>query len=346
MAKKETANAVGLTQLKNDLKQKEPGRFYILYGEEDYLRRYYLERIKKLILADGLTADFNFHRLTAENYAFKFLYDAIETLPMMAERSLVLLEDVDLFAEEEQEQLITALSDLPEHCCLVLDYTDFKPDKRKQKLWKTLQDKAVLVEFAYQAESDLRPWIARHFHEAGKVISPEMSSYLLSLCGMSMTRLHGEIEKICAYSGTQQIVRGDIDAVVEPTLDAVVFQITDALGQEAYDHALLKLNTLLKMQEDPIPIVAAIGAQMRRLYAAKVLQSQGRGAQDLAAMCGIAPYAAGKILTQARRFSERFCSRAVQLCAQTDYQIKTSYDTGETLAQMLILNLAQEARND
>ena len=346
MAKKEAFGPDGLTQLKNDLKQKTPGRFYILFGEEDYLRRYYLERIRKLILSDGLAADFNYHRLTAENYAFKHFYDAIETLPMMAERSLVLLEDVDLFAEEEQEQLMAALSDLPEHCCLVLDYTDFKPDKRKQKLWKLLQEKAVMVEFSYQSERDLRPWICRHFHEQGKSISPELCGYLLSLCGLSMTRLHGEIGKVCAYSGSEQIVRSDIDAVVEPTLDAVVFQITDALGQQDYNLALGKLHTLLKMQEDPIPIVAAIGAQMRRLYVSKVLQSQGKSAQELATVCGIAPYAAGKTMTQARRFSENFCRKAVELCAQTDYQIKTSYDSGETLAQMLILQLAQEARHD
>lgn len=344
MAKKETTGNSGFQQLKNDIKQKNPGRFYIFYGEEDYLRRYYLERLKKLILTDEFTADFNFHRLTSETYSFSAFYDALETLPMMAERSLILVEDVDLFAEEEQEQLMAALTDLPEHCCLALDYLEFKPDKRKQKLWKLLQDKATLVEFVYQSESDLRPWIARHFHDAGKSISPELCSYLLSLSGLSMTRLHGEIQKICAYSGTEQIARGDIDAVVEPTLDAVVFQITDALGQQTFDQALLKLNTLLKMQEDPIPIVAAIGAQMRRLYGAKALQSQGRGAQELAAVCGIAPYAAGKIMTQARRFSEEFCREAVRLCAETDYRIKTSYDTPETLVQMLILQLAQEAR--
>ena len=34
------------------------------------------------------------------------------------------------------------------------------------------------------------------------------------------------------------------------------------------------------------------------------------------------------------------------LCCQTDYRIKTSYDTPEHLAQTLILSLAEEARHD
>ena len=73
----------------------------------------------------------------------------------------------------------------------------------------------VLAEFQYQSESDLRAWIARHFKAQGKEISTELSNYLLGQCGLSMTRLHGEISKICSYSGAQTIVRADIDAVVE-----------------------------------------------------------------------------------------------------------------------------------
>lgn len=345
MAKKQ--ESTGFEQLKNDLKQKSPGRFYVLYGEEDYLRRYYTEQLKKQLL-DELTADFNFHRLTAENFSVQTLSDSMEALPMMAERSLILVEEVDLFelSEGDREKLTGLLSDVPDYCCLLLTYTDFKPDKRKKKLWDAIEKNAVLTEFRYQSESDLRSWVARHFRALGKQIAPELCSYLLAQCGLSMTRLDGEIQKICAFSGAETVVRADIDAVVEPTLDAVVFQLTDALAQRDFALALEKLNVLLKMQTEVIPIVAAIGAQMRRLNAARILQAEGKGAAELASLCGIAPYAAGKTMTLARRFSDRFCRQAMVLCCRTDYQIKTSYDTPEHLAQTLILSLAEEARHD
>ncbi len=345
MAKKQENG--GFEQLKNDLKQKSPARFYVLYGEEDYLRRYYAEQLKKQLL-DELTEDFNFHRLTTENFSLQTLSDSLEALPMMAERSMVLVEEVDLFElpESDRERLTAMLADVPEYCCLVLTYTDFKPDKRKKKLWDAIEKNAVLAEFRYQCESDLRAWIARHFRALGKQIAPELCTYLLQQCGLSMTRLDGEIQKICAFSGAETVVRADIDAVVEPTLDAVVFQLTDALAQRDFGAALERLQVLLKMQTEVIPIVAAVGAQMRRLNAAKILQTEGKGAQELASLCGIAPYAAGKTMTLSRRFSERFCRQAMLLCCQTDYQIKTSYDTPERLAEMLILSLAEEARHD
>ena len=144
MAKKQENG--GFEQLKNDLKQKSPARFYVLYGEEDYLRRYYAEQLKKQLL-DELTEDFNFHRLTTENFSLQTLSDSLEALPMMAERSMVLVEEVDLFElpESDRERLTAMLADVPEYCCLVLTYTDFKPDKRKKKLWDAIEKNAVLA---------------------------------------------------------------------------------------------------------------------------------------------------------------------------------------------------------
>lgn len=347
MAKKQTGASAGVEQLKNDLKRKQPSRFYVLYGEEDYLRRYYLEQLKKQLL-DELTEGFNFHRMNGETFSLQALSDSLEALPMMAERSMVLVEDVDFFElpEGDREKLTALLSDVPDYCCLVLTYVDFKPDKRKRKLWEALEKNAVLAEFRYQSESDLRAWLARHFRAAGKQISSELCGYLLQQCGPSMTRLHGEVGKICSFSGAETIVRADIDAVVEPTVDAVVFQLSDALAQREFDRALALLTALQKLQTEPIPIVAAIGAQMRRLNAARLLQNEGKGAPELAELCGIAPFAAGKTVTQARRLSERFCRQAVELCCEADYRLKTSYDDPGRVVELLILQLAEEARHD
>ena len=347
MAKKATGGSAGSEQLKNDLKQKSLGRFYVLCGEEDYLCRHYLAQIKKQLL-DDLTADFNYHHLTPENFDLQSLADSIEALPMMAERSLIQIDDVDFFelGEGDREAVTQLLGEFPDYCCLVLCGGEFKPDKRKKKLWEVLEKQAVIAEFAYQSESDLRAWIVRHFKAGGKFIAPELATYLLGQCGLSMTRLHGEIGKLCAYAPGDTVTREDIDAVVEPTLEAVGFEITDALGQREFDRALQRLHVMLKLRAEPISVLAAIGSQMRRLRAARVLLSEGRSGQELAELCGIAPFAANKTMTQARRLSDRFCERAVLLCRDCDWQMKTSYDEPQRILELLILSLAEEARHD
>lgn len=344
MAKKQAeVQSKGADQLLQDLKQKSPGRFYVLYGEEDYLCRHYFGQLKKQLLEE-LTADFNFHKLTVETFSLELLNDSLETLPMMADRSLIQVDEVDLFALDasEQDTLISMLQDLPEHCCLVLTYLDFKPDKRKRKLWEAIEKNAVLAEFSYRGDRELVGWITRHFREEGKNIQPALCGYLLQLCGSSMTRLSEEIHKIASYSGAAEIVRADIDAVVEPTLDAVVFDITNALADRDFDRAMEKLHVLFKLRIEPIPILGAISSQMRRLYGAKVLKN----ADELARIYSLSPKAAPFTMTQARRFSQNFCEKAVILCRDTDHKLKTSYGDQEQLLEFLILQLAQEARND
>ena len=344
MAKKQEEKvSLGANRLKEDLKQKNPGKCYVIYGEEDYLCRYYFQQLQKTLL-DDLTSDFNFHKLTVENFSAQLLNDSLETFPMMSDRSLIPVDEVDLFAldAEEQDAIITMLQDIPEHCCLVFTYLDFKPDKRKKKLWDAIEKNAVLAEFHYQDERELITWITRHFRQEGKVIQPALCDYLRQLCNSSMTRLDGEIRKIADYSGSQEIVREDIDAVVEPTLDGVVFDITNALADRDFDRAMEKLHVLFKMRVEAIPIVGAISAQMRRLYGAKVLKN----ADELGRIYGLSSKAAPFTMTQARRFSQRFCEQAVLLCRDTDRKLKTSYDDPEALVEHLILQLAREARND
>ena len=124
-----------------------------------------------------------------------------------------------------------------------------------------------------------------------------------------------------------------------------MFQMTDLLSAGRYDQAFQKLQQLLKMQQEPLAILGAVGGHFRRISAARTLLDNGKTAYDLQKLCGIPDYPARKTMEAARRFSSAFCQKAANLVLETDYQIKTSFDEPERLLEVLILRLAQEARN-
>ena len=66
---------------------------------------------------------------------------------------------------------------------------------------------------------------------------------------------------------------------------------------------------------------------------------------SLMKMCHLADYPARKTMEAARRFSPVFCEKAAALILETDYRMKTSFDEPERLLELLILQLAQEAKN-
>ena len=50
-------------------------------------------------------------------------------------------------------------------------------------------------------------------------------------------------------------------------------------------------------------------------------------------------------MSAARNFSAAFCARSAELVLETDFKMKTSHDDPERLLEMLILELAREARH-
>ena len=345
MAKK-TVPEDSFQLLKNAIKRNALAGLYVFYGEETFLMSHYLEEIRKKLL-EPLTESFNFHRFNAENFNITDFANAIENLPMMAEHTLVQADDIDLFklSEGERETAAALLSDIPEYCTVIFTYltVSWKPDKRQKKLWDTIEKNACVVEFQKQRQQDLVFWTSRHFAAKGKKIANDLCVYLIDITGGTMTALNGEIEKICAYSRADEIKKSDIDAVTEPVLDAAVFQMTDCIAAGSYEKAILGLQRLLKMQQEPLVILGAIGSQFRRIGAAKTLQERGKGMQELQSLYGLKEYPARKLLDSSRRMDKSFCAGACALIADTDYKIKTSYDSPERLLEMLIIQLAVEA---
>ncbi len=347
MAKQDTQSAA--QALKTAIRSGTPERLYIFHGEEAFLLHHYLEQLKKTLL-DELTESFNFHRLTQENFDMRDFADAVENLPMMAEHTMVQVDEVDLFklAEDERNKAAEILSDIPDYCTVVFTYetTPWKPDKRLKKLWDAIAENAQIVEFAKQSQRDLIAWIGRHFAARHKQISPELCNYLLDITDGTMTALSSEIAKIASFSGADTICKADIDAVTEPVLDAVVFRMTDQLSAGDYGQALLTLQKLTKMQQDPLAILGAIGGHFRRLSAARTLLDNGKSYGELMKLYGLSDYPAKKAMEAARRFSPEFGMKAAQLVVETDYKMKTSFDDQQRLLELLVLQLAAEARND
>jgi len=347
MAKKQNSDT-GLQELKAQLKAKTPARVYVFHGEETFLMNHYLWQLKKILL-DPLTEAFNYHRLNNETFDLRSFADCVENLPMMAQYSFVQVDDVDPFKlpEDERNRIAEILSDVPEYCTILFTYltVSWKPDKRYKKLNEAVERNALVVDFVKQDQKDLIAWVARHFAAHKKKISTNLCAYLIDITGGTMTALNGEIEKICAYSGSEEICRADIDAVTEPVLDAVVFQMTDMLSEGRYDQALQKLQQLIKLQQDPLAILGAVGGHFRRLSAARVLLDHGKTSAELQRICGLPDYPARKTMDSARRFRPEFCKKASELIMETDYKMKTSFDDNERLLELLLLELAQVAGN-
>lgn len=342
MPPKTKPDTAGYQKLKQDLSQGKPGQLYILHGEETYLRDYYLGKLKELLLSGGMGA-FNLHELRAGETSPRALEEAVDCLPVMGERTLVLVTDYDLYkaGEKDREEYVRVFSQLPDYCCVVFlyDLLEYKGDART-KLAGAVKRYGTVVNFVRQDQGDLVDWVRRRFHALGKEIDSKLALDLIFLCGDLMTNLVGEIEKIGAYAKGKRITPADVEAVATPQLDAVVFRMTDAIGEGDFDRALAVLGELYQMQEPPIKIMWSLGRQMRQIYSARLAWEERRGTDFVASLWGIKPYPAEKLTRSARRFGLKWCRRAVVLCGQTDLAMKSTGQDGKELLTTLLLELS------
>lgn len=340
--------AAALQRLKAALKTGDVGNFYVFFGEEAFLKEHYWRMLEKKLL-DGPGGGIQFPPVQCRDALAAGAERGRGRDAMMAERTLIRVDDVDFFkqAEGAREQYRTIFADLPEYCCLVLYYdtAEWKPNGTMRKLNEVFQTKCERVEFGKQSERDLVAWIQRHFKAHEKWADDRLCQYLIFLTDGTMTTLAGEIEKVASYAKGQEITKGDMDAVVIPALSAQTFDISNAIADGNYDAALRKLQDLYAMQTEPILILGAIGSQLRRLLYAKTVMNAGQGQQALMELTGMKSYPAGLTMNAARRVGDGFCRRAVELCLQADRDMKASRDDPERVLEVLLAALAQEARS-
>lgn len=114
-----------------------------------------------------------------------------------------------------------------------------------------------------------------------------------------MTDLLPEIGKVSAFAKGQSVTIADINAVVEPRLEARVFDMTRAITAGSYNEAAHILGELLRQRTEPIMILAAVGKELRQLYTARMALDAGKDRFWLKQVWGMNSDYPAKLLLQA-----------------------------------------------
>lgn len=342
MAKERTNEQ--LNALKRDIREDAIKNIYILHGEEKYLIEYYVNSLRAKLINPDL-AEFNYTEFDDSSINPEQIIDAVEALPMLSEKKLIVVYDFDLFYQdkEDMEYLCNMISDMPESSCLVFVYNVLEyRSKSTTKLHKAVKKRGRIIELPVQSEAELVSWLKRHFRAQNKVIDNAVASYMLYICGRLMYKLKHEIDKVVAYANAERITKDDIDAVCVPVVEAVIYKMTDAVAEQRYSDALQIMRDLVQMGNDPILILASLGKQLRRLYYTKKAIEFGNPAGLLKSELDVKyQFIVDKTIRNARNLSEEWCNTALELCAEYDYKLKRTGWDREMILELLILNLSQ-----
>ena len=304
-----------------DFETKEFAPLYFIFGEEPYLLNQCFLRFKSSVVAEG-TEDFNFNLFYATENSATEVKEAVETLPMMSPRRLVILKEAQEYTDKEWAELESLFVSPVDSTVFVIFAT--KVDKRKKTL-KILSEKAETVEFKKPYENQV-PWWINYIAESLNVkISEEANHLLHTLVGSHLLEIESELLKLKEYIGQRtRIELADVAHAVSRSKEENIFDFTRAVGERDQVKALEHLVQLLDQGQSEVGVVSLVARHMRLLMVVKKGIEMGLHGSRLAQMAQVPSYFIESYVDQSRQWSMKNLEQTLVVLSETDKAIKSS----------------------
>lgn len=317
--------------ISDDIKKQEYKSVYLLYGEEEYLKKQYRDNLRKAIAGDDTMNCSYFDRDSAK---VKDILEVCETLPFFSERRLVIIEDSG-FLKSSNEEFADYIKKIPDYLVIVM--VEKEVDKRN-KVYKAIDSVGYTCEMKPQTVAVLQKWIVGLLAKEKMAITKDACDRLLDMTGASMDYIKQELEKLISYChGREGIVLEDVEAVCVSQTTGKIFDMMAAIGNKNLQQALNLYYDLLTLKEPPMRILYMMVRQFNGIYQTKELLMSGVSSKEIASVMGVAPFVASKYMSQAKNFSLDSITNALQDAADTEERVKQGRLGDKLGVEMLIV---------
>ncbi len=331
--------------LKANIKNKNILNTYLIFGEDTYLKKLYVDKIIDSTV--DKSDEFNFIRFESD-CDLQQVYDAKEQYPMMAEKKCVVLTDYDFEAcgKADFEKLTQLLSEPADTTVFILWCNNFSVDeKRSDRLKKlitaTEQGGGMAVSLNHRTREDLVRVLCEGAKKRGTEFLQGVASYLIESCSEDINVLLSELEKLCAYVNGAPISKETVDLICVKSVDASVYNLVGEIISLNTANALKLLDSLYDMRVEPMIILHTVSSNFIDIYRALSGMQSGVSIGALAADFG---YGNRKfVLEKASRQASKFTNEKMRLClnelVDADRRLKSFSADDRVVLEELIIRL-------
>ncbi len=249
---------------------------YVFHGADDHLKD---EHVRALIahVTDAATRDFNLEVLRGNEVDVTTLSAALEALPMLADRRLVVLRDPGVMKKAGKDRLSAYLKKPAAEVVLALVVpAGSKPDA-------ALLASGTSLEFRPLEGSDLQKWIA---HEAttanGTSITNAAAARLAAYGGSDLSLLAGELRKLAAFTNGQTIEADAVESVTGVRPGVTMSDLLDRVGQRETAAAIAMVEDVLSQPKNSgVTTVLALTTQVLAIGWGLAARARGMAAHQV-----------------------------------------------------------------
>ena len=292
---------------------------YVFYGEEDFLREY---NSNKIVNDCNLSnPSMNFVKLDDETISK--LPDNCEQMPFCDEKKVILVKNSGLFTSGKKvsasvtEKVVEYLLKLPDYAVVI--FNEESVDKRLTP-YKKLSKIGKFEELKYRGTVDLANWICSGMKKCNAQIDLEDAKYLADSCGPSMSYLYSEIKKLAVLNNEgEKITKDLINEVCVKSMQGIIFDLTDAIGNKDKKKSLILMNELILKKEAEQFILIMLYKHFRNLFLLRVATDEGRASAD---ELSINPYVYRKLISQVKNYEKGELRNILRKLVELDVKSK------------------------
>ncbi|MCA9330461.1 DNA polymerase III subunit delta [Candidatus Saccharibacteria bacterium] len=299
----------------------------VLSGENGFALQQELRRI-----VDGFVAehgDLALVRLDGEDSTVAQMQEALESVPFLASRKLVVLSSPSAqkeFAERAQD-LLADMSDVTD-----VVVVEPKLDKRSS-YYKFLKSHTQFKEFTELDAGRLVGWLSDQAKLQGGSLSTADARYLVERLGAHQQLLANELNKLLAYDA--QVSRGSIDMLTEASPQSTIFDLLDAILADRRRDAMRLYEEQRQLRVEPQQLLAMLAWQLHVMSV--VVTAGSRSDAEIASTAKLSPYVVKKTRSLTRGKSARDVQQMVAQVLDIDVGSKQGkVDVDQALRNLIV----------
>ena len=338
-----------------DIKAGKIPSLVLLCGREEYLIRWYADVLIKKYVADACKA-LDLVVLEGESASAEKIIESLETVSLMSERKVVLLQDfapamgADLkcLPAEDLKMLTDYFSEIPEESLLIITAPEQGEKKKgKNKVRSAAEKTGKVYDFQPLNDSQLRSFIGKRFKAAGKQYTPSVLNLIMSESGYgnksieySLYNLENDLKKIIAHSGiSPEITSADVSDIIAANPENNVFAMLDAIGRNRKDEAFRLLHNLLNTGGNVFQLLALITGQLELILSIKEMRDEGVPAGTIPKKLGVHEFRVRKAAAVTGLYSMSDLRNALSAAYEVDENIKSGLMEGPLALEFFIAKL-------
>jgi DNA polymerase III subunit delta len=272
--------AHSLDALLRSLKKGDLAPVYYFYGAEDVLKDEAVRAILELVLDPGMR-EFNFDQRTAGQLDPEEVYSLCNTLPMLADRRVVLLREVEAWKRKTRGRTeFLRYLEHPSPATLVI----LLQGSGEESEDKELSQHSYTVRFDAYSPSQAIKWVLRQAGRLGLALEPDAAEHLVRAVGADLGALTSELGKLASLPPDQPVTLEQIGSLVGVRHGETLLDWRSAIIEERSGRAVSLLPAVLAQPGmSGVKLVTALGTSLIGLAITRSFYDKGlrgRGLED------------------------------------------------------------------